>query len=99
MLFDIFNNFAFVDIKSLGKLFKEHIFSKVKIVLVGGTQLLSVLRQLLTAKVQRFDKPYDLMLVGIFNNAAVFFLTLNVIVYPYKPLGVHVGDQLIDLSL
>ena len=33
------------------------------------------------------------------NDAAVFFLTLDVVVYPYKFLGVHVGDQLIDLSL
>jgi len=99
MLFDIFDNFAFVDIKSVGKLLKEHIFSKAKIVFVCGTEFLSDYSKLLTAKVQRFDKSYDLMFVGIFNDAAVFFITLDVVVYPYKFLGVYMGDKLIDLSL
>ncbi len=31
MLFDIFNNFAPVYVKSIGKLFKKHIFRKIKI--------------------------------------------------------------------
>ena len=83
MLFDIFNNFAFVDIKSVGKFLKEHILCKTKIILVRGTELFPAFGKLLTAKVQRFDKPYDLMPVGIFNNAAVFFLALDVVVNPY----------------
>ena len=81
---DIFDNFTSVDIESVGKLFIKHIFSKAEIVLVRGTELLSDSGKLLAAQIQRFDKPDDLVLVGIFYDTAVFLLALDVVVYPYQ---------------
>ena len=60
MLFDIFNNFAFVDIKSVGKLLKEHILCKIEIILVGRAELLSAFGKLLAAQIQCFDSSGSL---------------------------------------
>ena len=74
MLFDIFDNFTPVNIKSKSKLLKKHIFCKAEVILVRGTELLSAFGQLLTAQIQCFYESDDLVLVAILYDTAVFFL-------------------------
>ena len=59
MLFNIFNNFAFVDIKSVGKFLKKHILCKTKIILVRETQLFPAFGKLHAELVEGDDHCYN----------------------------------------
>ena len=63
MIFDIFNNSAFVDIKSVGKFLKKHILCKTKIILVRETQLFPAFGKLHAELVEGDDQEFNAILV------------------------------------